>query len=84
MQAHWQGFKLGLKGEGSDTEPAHDKVWDSMAKLEEQGASRGSQPAASYDDEGNTETKGKHFKGIKVIFQEGKKTICSAEVPLYQ
>lgn len=46
MQAHWQGFKLDQKGEKGNSEPAHDKAWDSTASLEGQGASEGSQPAA--------------------------------------
>ena len=47
--AHWQVFKPGLKGEGDNCEPAHSNVWDSIAKLEQQGASWGPRPAASYD-----------------------------------
>jgi len=41
------------------TEPAH-KAQDSTAKLKGHGARGGLQPAASYDEEGNRETKGKY------------------------
>ena len=35
-----EGFKLDLKGDGGVSEPSHDKVWDDIARLEEQDASR--------------------------------------------
>lgn len=38
--------------------PAHNNVQDSIAKVEAQNASVDPQPAASYDDDGNRETKG--------------------------
>jgi len=25
--AHWEGFKLGLRGDREDSEPFHDKMW---------------------------------------------------------
>lgn len=31
-RAHWQSFKLDLEGEGSNSKPAHDKVWESITK----------------------------------------------------
>lgn len=39
--AHWEGFKLCLKGVEGDSEPSHDKLWDGIARLEGQGVSRG-------------------------------------------
>jgi len=56
-----------LKLEGADREPAYSSVRNGIAKLEEQDASGGPQPAASYDDEGNRETKSKYPKGIKEL-----------------
>ena len=38
---HWEGFKLGLMGDGGDSEPSHDKMRGGIARLEGQGASRG-------------------------------------------
>jgi len=32
--AHWQGFKLGLKEEGADSEPVHGKVWEVLVNTE--------------------------------------------------
>ena len=40
---NWEDFKLGLKGDEGGNEPSHGKVWDGIAILEGQGASRGLQ-----------------------------------------
>lgn len=56
---------MGLKGEESDGKPAHNKVQESIAKLEGQGAGEGPQSAVSYHEDINRATKGKYFKGIK-------------------
>lgn len=37
---YWKGFKLGVNGDGEDSKPSHDKVWDGTAILEGLGASR--------------------------------------------
>lgn len=57
VKANCQGFKLALKGEGDHGEPAHDQLQDSISKLERQNISGDPQPAASYDDDSNKETK---------------------------
>ena len=54
-----------------DSKPAHDTVRDSIAKLEGQSASRGTQPAASYDE----------YQGFKLdlmgdLLQPGRPTVC--------
>jgi len=73
-----------LKGEGGDSEPAHDKMWDGRAKLEGRDASRDPQPAASCDDERNRETKGKYLKEIKELSSRKLKRPTSADIPLPQ
>lgn len=40
-QAHWEGSKLGVKGNGWNSEPSHDMMWDGIAVVEGKGASRG-------------------------------------------
>lgn len=57
------GSLTGFGGRRGDSKPAHDNVQDSIAKLEGHSASRGPQPATSYDNEDNRETK--YFKVIK-------------------
>ena len=42
-------------------------MWDGKTKLEGQDASWDTQPAVSYNDEGNSVTKGKYFKEIKKL-----------------
>jgi len=64
--ACWQGFKLGLKGEGSDTEPAHDKVWDSISKLKGQDASRGPQSVAFYNEYTRHQAVRAHHHSFKI------------------
>ena len=54
-------------GEGGYSCAILHLVLGRLAKLDGQGASRGLQSAAFYDDEGNRETKGKYFKGIKEL-----------------
>lgn len=45
-RAYWQGFQLDLKEEGGNIKLACVKVWNGIARLEGQGASRDPQPAA--------------------------------------
>ena len=54
-------IRLDLKG--GRVIASHDKVWDGRAKLKGQRVRRGPQPATSYDNEDNRETK--YFKVIK-------------------
>ena len=51
-------------GEGGYSCAILHLVLGRLAKLDGQGASRGLQSAAFYDDEGNRETKGRYFKEI--------------------
>jgi len=55
-----------LKGEGSDTEPAHDKVWDSISKLKGQDASRGPQSVAFYNEYTRHRAVRAHHHGFKI------------------
>lgn len=58
------------RGEGGDSEPAHNKARDGIDKLEGQGACRGPKPAAhlkSYDVESDRETEGKYIIEIKEL-----------------
>lgn len=41
--AHWQSFKLGLKGGGDNIKLACDKLWNDTPRLEGLGASEGPQ-----------------------------------------
>ena len=52
-RGHWEGIKLGLKGDRGGSEPSHDKVWDGVAVLEGQGASRGLERPTSLRGAGN-------------------------------
>jgi len=45
-EAHWQSFKLDVKGEGEHIGPAGDKMWGDTQWLEGWGASTGPQPVA--------------------------------------
>jgi len=62
--AHWEGSKLNLKGDRENSKPSYDELWDGIARLEGQSASkdlegptalRGASNTAvhmkSYDDE---------------------------------
>jgi len=51
-----------------------------MAKLEEQGASRGSQPAASYDEDTGQQAVRAHHQGFKIdLMEEGDVLLSNRE-----
>ena len=52
-RSHWEGFKLGLKWDRG-SEPSHDKVWDGIARVEGQGASRDLEGPTTQSGAGNT------------------------------
>jgi len=45
-EAHWQGFKLNVKGEGENIGPVGDKLWGDTQWLEGRGTCTGPQPLA--------------------------------------
>lgn len=53
-EAHWEGFKVGVKGDRRYSEPSHDKMWDGVTRLEGQGASRDLEEPAALRSAGNT------------------------------
>ena len=79
-----------MKGKGGKRDPAHDKLWDGIAGLQGQGASRGLQPVIlrcvgdtaahlkSYDNEpGTTEAIGEGNSVAQRKYFKGIKELSS-------
>ena len=53
-RAHWEGCKLGVRGSRGNSEPSLGEVWEGIAILEGQGASRGLEGPIAFRGAGNT------------------------------